>query len=57
MKYTVFFDQVNRTNHQVEAKNEEEATAKARRLYQKRLVTPSLFVQEGWLVASDEEDK
>lgn len=56
-KYTVFFDQVNRTNFQVKANNEEEAEKKADKLYKKRSYIPSASVDEGWLVESDGEDK
>ena len=57
MKYTVFFDQVNRTNFQVEAKDEDEARAKADRLYDWRLELPSSYVQEGWVEESEGEDE
>jgi len=57
MKYTVFFDQMNRTNFQVKANNEDEAIEKAEKLYKKRLDIPHTYIQEGWLVESDGEDK
>lgn len=57
MKYTVYFDQINRTNFQVRANTEEEASEKARRLYKKRLDIPTSDVEEGWIVETDGEDK
>lgn len=57
MEYTVFFDQVNRTNFQVEANGEEAAVRKAKILYKKNLDIPSIYVQEKWIVESDGEDK
>lgn len=57
MKYTVFYDQVDRTNYQIEAETEEEAEAKADKLYRKRFQLPSSEVQKGWIVESDGEDK
>ncbi len=57
MKYTVFFDQINRTNFQVKAEDEEEALRKARKLYKRNLCIPSPFVQEGWAIEADGEDK
>ncbi len=57
MKYTVFFDQVNRTNYQVKANSKEEAIAKASRLYQRLNIPPLDDIQEGWLVETDGEDK
>lgn len=57
MNYTVFFDQMNRTNFQVIASNEEEAREKAAKLYKKQLDVPSAHVEEGWIVYSDGEDK
>ena len=57
MKYTVFFDQVSRTNYQVKANSEQKAKEKARKLYDKRFDIPSSLVQEGWIVESDGEDK
>lgn len=57
MKFTVFYDQVNRTNFQVEAKTKEGAETKADRLYRKQFEIPSTYVQDGWLVESDSEDK
>ena len=57
MKYTVFFEQLNRTNFQVRADNEDEARRKAERLYKKYLEPPSGYVQENWLVDSDGADK
>lgn len=55
-RYTVFFDQINRTNLQVKANSPEEARIKASRLYRKRLGIPSVYVEDGWLVESDGED-
>lgn len=57
MKYTVFFDQVNRTNFQVEAENEEVARNKAERIYKRHLEIPSAYAQEGWIVEFEGEDK
>ena len=57
MKYTVFFEQVNTTNFQVKADNEEQARLKAEKLYRKRFEQPSSEVQENWLVESDGEDR
>ena len=56
-KFTVFFDQVNRTNFQVLAENEEEAELKADKLYKRRFEIPIPSTQEGWLSESDGEDK
>jgi hypothetical protein len=56
-KFTVFFDQVNRTNFQVLAKNEEEAELKAEKLYKKNFTIPGPSTQEGWLSENDGEDK
>ena len=57
MRWTVFFDQINRTNFQVKAENEIEAVKKAEKLYKKRIETPCGDAQEGWIVESDGEDK
>ena len=57
MKYTVFFDQVNLTNFQVEASNGAQAERKATKLYKERFDVPSCSVEEGWIVESDGEDK
>jgi len=57
MKYTVFFDQVNRINFQVEAPDEEMAEKKAVLLYRKQFEIPSSSVQDGWIVESDGADK
>ncbi len=57
MEYTVFFEQVNRTNFQVKAKDEEEAYKKATRLYGKYFEEPPSTVQKHWLVESEGEDK
>ena len=57
MKYTVFYDQINRTNFQVRAKDRDAAEKKARRLYKRRMELPSSSVEDGWLVESDGEDK
>ena len=57
MEYTVFFEQVNRTNFQVKASNEEQAQKKATRLYKKYFEQPSRYIQENWMVESDGEDK
>ena len=57
VKYTVFFDQINPTNFQVKAKYEDEAVAKAERIYHQRFDVPLASVQEGWITESDGEDK
>ena len=57
MEYTVFFDQVNRTNIQVKATDEEEARVKANRLYKRDFEIPSTHVEDGWISKSDGEDK
>ncbi len=57
MRYTVFFDQANRTNYQVEANSQQEAREKAVNLYKKHLDIPSDYVQEGWIIESDGEDE
>lgn len=56
-KYTVFFEQINRTNFQVKANSKESAEAKAEKLYKKNFYTPCCEAQDGWLVESDGEDK
>lgn len=57
MKYTVFYDQINRTNFQVKARTQEEAELKADKLYKKHFYTPRAYVQENWIVNEDGEDK
>jgi len=57
MNYTVFFEQVHRTNFQVKAASEEEAEEKATKLYGKQLCVPFTYVQEEWIAESDGEDK
>ncbi len=57
MQYTVYFAQVNRTNFQVEARNEEEAVKKAGRLFKKYWYNPPVCVEEGWMMELDGEDK
>jgi len=56
-KFTVFFDQRNRINFQVLAKDENEAKFKAISLYKKNIDIPYPITQEGWLIESDGEDK
>lgn len=56
MKYTIFYDQINRTNLQIKAGTPEEAIAKADKIYRQRLGVPSREAQEGWLVESDGEE-
>ncbi len=57
-KFTVFFDQRNRTNYQVLAKDKKEAAQIGRRLYEtKKLLVLNSKVQEGWIKESDGEDK
>ena len=46
MKYTVFFEQVNMTNFQVTAKNEEEAERKAKKLYKACFDMPVSYVYQ-----------
>ncbi len=57
MKYTVFFDQINRINYQVKAKDKYEAATKAFRLYRRVRELPTYEVQENWIVDSEGEDK
>ncbi len=56
-KFTVYYDQRNRTNYQVLAKDEEEAVKKADKLYIKGNNYPEVTTEEGWLVEADGEDK
>jgi hypothetical protein len=56
-KYTVFFDQRNRTNYQILARNMAEAEMKAIKLYKKNFLTPCPNTQEGWLSEEDGEDE
>lgn len=56
-KYTIFFEQVNRTNFQVKANSENEALEKAIRLYKRNRELPEAYVQDDWIVNSDGEDK
>jgi len=56
-KFTVFYNQVNRTNFQVLAENKREAEMKAEKLYKNWVEIPISETQEGWLVESDGEDK
>ena len=55
-KFTVYFNQMNRTNFQVLAESEEEAIWKAVRLYKKNLELPSYSVEKHWIQESDGED-
>ncbi len=57
MEYTVFFEQVNRTNFQVRASSKEQARVQANKLYKKYIERPASSVQDNWLVESDGEDK
>ncbi len=57
MQYTVYYDQFNRTNFQVKARNEEEALKKAMELYKKQLHNTPAYIEEGWIVETDGEDK
>jgi hypothetical protein len=57
MKYTVFFDQINRTNFQVEASDKHEATVKAIKRYRKYMKIPLASVEDGWISTTDGEDK
>ena len=57
-KYTVFFEQINRTNIQVIARNEQGALEKAFKIYKRTCGgMPSTDIQDGWLVEDDGEDK
>jgi hypothetical protein len=56
-KFTVFFDQVNRTNFQVLAETPQEAEKKGDKLYMRDFSIPISDAQEGWLVESDGADK
>jgi len=56
-KFTIFYDQINRTNYQVLAKDEAEATLKADKLYKKEIIIPCCYVQTGWISESDGENK
>lgn len=56
-QYTVFFDQINRTNFQVLAETEEQAELIATKLYKKHQEFPTTYVQQGWIKPSDGEDK
>jgi hypothetical protein len=56
-KYTVFFDQINRTNFQVLAHDKHSAEIKAIKLYKNKFDIPSSSVENGWLVETDGEDK
>ncbi len=56
-KFTVFYDQRNRTNYQVLAKDEREAIFKGNRLYKKYFNIPPAEVQEEWIKENDGEDK
>lgn len=56
-RYTVFYNQINRTNYQVLAENEQQAEVKADRLYKRDSEVPASDVQEDWLVEGDGEDK
>lgn len=55
-KYTVYFDQTNRTNFQVKAETLQEAKEKAKHLYRKHLDIPAMSVELGWISESDGED-
>jgi hypothetical protein len=57
MNYTVFFEQINRTNFQVTASNEHSAMVKAIKLYKKQSEIPPAYVQNGWLCKTDGENK
>ena len=56
-KYTVFFEQINRTNFQVLAHDKHGAEIKAIKLYKKKFNIPSIEVENRWLVETDGEDK
>jgi len=56
-KFTVFYDQRNRTNYQVLAEDKSRAILKANKIYKKNLEIPDVDVQEGWLVEGEGEDK
>ena len=45
MKYKVYFEQVNQTWYQVDAKDEEEAIVKAERIWKADNLYPSTYVE------------
>lgn len=56
-KFMVYFQQVNRTNCQILAKDENEAIEKAHRWYKRNFEMPLVEVEEGWCFSEDGEDK
>ena len=56
-KFTVFYEQMNKINYQVLAKDINEARFKADKLYKEHLYIPFDTVQEGWISKEDGEDK
>ncbi len=56
-KYTVFYDQINRINYQILAKDKNEAKLKVDKLFKEHLYIPFDTIQEGWLSENDGEDK
>ena len=56
-KFTVYFEQINRTNYQVLAVNIGAAIKKAEKLYRKDVYIPGSSIEEGWIKESDGEDK
>ena len=55
-KWTVFYDQLNKINYQVFAKDKNEAKIKADKLFRECLYIPFDSVQEGWISPMDGED-
>ena len=57
-KYTVYFEQRNRTNYQIIASNKIEAARIGRELYLRDTkLSPNPTVEKGWIAESDGEDK
>ena len=56
-KFTVFYEQMNKINYQVLAKDENEARFKADKLYKEHLYIPFDTVQKDWISKEEGEDK
>jgi hypothetical protein len=56
-KFTVFYDQIDRINYQILAKDETEAILKANEIYKRKIDIPDGYVQAGWISESDGENK
>lgn len=56
-KFMVYFEQVNRTNFQILANDENEAIEKAHKCYRRNFEMPAVEVEEGWRFVEDGEDK